>query len=417
MSVPGVSLDEFRSEAREFLDAHAQPRRHGAFEWGVGEDTIGFLDARAREDERALLDAARTWRATKFDAGFGWITGPVEYGGRALPSVYDVAWRALEASYAVPGDMFGIGTGMVGPTIAGHGTEATRGYVRQIFRGDLIACQLFSEPAAGSDLASVRMRADRDGDEWVLNGQKVWTSSAHHADIGEALARTDWDLPKHKGITAFIVDMKAPGVSVRPLRQINGNENFNEVFFTDVRVPDDHRLGAVNDGWRVAVTTLNNERASIGAGRNVEHLLDRLVETARRFGRLDDPVVRDRLARVISDFRIAEFSNQRAMDKIVAGRPPGPELAMAKQANVRNLSAAAALAADLLGPRIVARTDEWGTWPWANFLLSVPGQRIGGGTDEVMRTVVAERVLGLPKEPSIDRDRSFKDLPTGGTRS
>ena len=213
------------------------------------------------------LQRACEWRGKKYDAGFGWITGPVEYGGRGLPGAYEKAWNALEAQYQVPNQSaFTIGLGMVAPTILAHGSEtAKEAYLAKMYRADIVACQLFSEPGAGSDLASLQTKAERDGDEWVITGQKVWTTGAHYSDIGEIIARTDADLPKHKGLTGFIVDMKAPGVEVRPLRQMTGGASFNEVFFNEVRVPDDDRLGDLNNGWNVALTTLMNERAAIGA--------------------------------------------------------------------------------------------------------------------------------------------------------
>ena len=226
----------------------------------------------AEEKDRAeeLLDvqAACDFRRKRFDAGLGWITGPKEFGGRELPGAYERAYNQLEAKYQTPNmGVFTIGLGMVAPTILAHASDRAKDlYLEKLYRGDLVGCQLFSEPGAGSDLASLQTRAVRDGDEWIITGQKVWTSGAHYSDIGEIIARTDPDLPKHKGLTGFIVDMKAPGVEIRPLKQMTGGANFNEVFFTEVRVPDDHRLGDVNNGWNVALTTLMNERATIGGG-------------------------------------------------------------------------------------------------------------------------------------------------------
>ncbi len=270
-------MDEFITEVRAFLDASAErlPGPREAVAWGVGDDTIAYFSTDPPDVDRANAEKARQWQHRRFDAGLGWITGPVEYGGRGLTTAHDLLYDAIEAEYDVPdtGVLAVIGLGMIGPTILAHAPPHIRQrYLPAMYAGETIACQLFSEPGAGSDLASLSTKAEKDeaADEWVLNGQKVWTSIAQHADIGMALCRTSPDQPKHKGITAFIVDMKAPGVDVRPLRQMTGGADFNEVFLTDVRVPDDHRLGDVDEGWRVALTTLMNERATVG-GEGVGH--------------------------------------------------------------------------------------------------------------------------------------------------
>jgi acyl-CoA dehydrogenase len=276
-----------------------------------------------------------------------------------------------------------------------------------------VGCQLFSEPGAGSDLAGLQTKADRDGDEWIVTGQKVWTSGAQYSDIGEVICRTDPDQPKHKGLTGFIVDMHAPGVEVRPLRQMTGGASFNEVFFNEVRVPDDHRLGDVNQGWSVALTTLMNERSSIGAGggggggiANVT----RLAAMLHHFGLSDSAVHRDRLVDVYVRYQVAKLNNQRALDKIKAGQLPGPEMSIAKMALTDNMRRTSELVASILGPRMVADTGEWGTYAWGRYLCGVPGMRIAGGSDEVLRNIVGERVLGLPKDPGVDSTTPFKDL-------
>jgi alkylation response protein AidB-like acyl-CoA dehydrogenase len=271
-----------------------------------------------------------------------------------------------------------------------------------LFTSEHIWCQLFSEPGAGSDVASLAMRGVQDGDEWIVNGQKVWTTLAHVASYGIVLVRTDAEQVKHKGLTMFVVDMHAPGVEVRPLRQMTGGASFNEVFFEEVRVPDTHRLGDVDEGWTVALTTLMNERASIGGGGlgSGSTGTSRLIETARRVGVADDPMIRQRIADLFVRTNVARYNNLRAMAKIKAGQAPGPEMSIAKLSLTQNMSATASLIADILGPRLVADTGEWGTYAWSEYVLGVPGVRIAGGTDEVMRNIVGERVLGLPKEPS-----------------
>ncbi|MGH9135504.1 MAG: acyl-CoA dehydrogenase family protein, partial [Acidimicrobiales bacterium] len=388
-----LALDEFREECRAFLDANteqaAQPNEK--FVWGEGSDDISLFEEIDRETELRLLARAKEWRAKRYDAGLGWISGPTERGGRGLPAAYERAYAALEAKYKVPSQgFFGIGLGMVAPTILAHAQDHVKAkYLPGLYRGDIVACQLFSEPGAGSDLAGLQTRAERDGDEWVLSGQKVWTSGAHYSDIGEVICRTDADLPKHQGLTGFVVDMHAPGVDVRPLRQITGGASFNEVFFDEVRVPDDHRLGDVNQGWTVALTTLMNERASIGASAGGGGLglanASRLIETMRHFGCADDPVRRQELTRLYCQYQVAKLTNQRAMDKIKAGQAPGPELSIAKMALTQNLLQTAEFVASVLGPRITADTGEWGTYSWSKFLVGIPGMRIAGGTDEVLR--------------------------------
>jgi acyl-CoA dehydrogenase len=307
---------------------------------------------------------------------------------------------------------------MVAPTILAHATpEVKDAYLPDMWRGDLIGCQLFSEPNAGSDLASLQCKAIKDGDDWIITGQKVWTSGAHYSDIGEVICRTDPDLPKHKGLTGFVVDMKAPGVEVVPLRQMTGGTSFNEVFFTEVRVPDSHRLGDENQGWSVALTTLMNERASIGAGGGGGGLglasATRLVEMLKHFGLDEDPTFRDGLARLYTEFQVAKYTNQRALDRIKAGGLPGPEMSIAKLSLTRNLWSTAQNVSRVLGPRITADTGEWGTYAWAQFVCGISGMRIAGGSDEVMRNIIGERVLGLPKDPGIDSRTPFKDLKVG----
>jgi len=416
-----VSLDEFTEEVTSFLDNNAKRKdaEDKPFVWGEGEDDIGLFEEVDREREKRELAEAQAWRAKRYDAGLGWITGPKEYGGRELSTAHDRVYGGLEAKYDIPGmGFFGIGLGMVAPTILAHAQPHIRDrYLAKMYRGDIVGCQLFSEPGAGSDLASLQTRAERDGEEWILNGQKVWTSGAQYSDIGEIICRTDPDQPKHKGLTGFVVDMHAPGVEVRPLRQMTGGASFNEVFFTDVRVPDDHRLGDVNEGWTVALTTLMNERASIGAGGGGGGLglanSTRLVEMLRHFGLENDPVYRQDLMKLHIAYAVAKYNNQRAMDKIKSGQLPGPEMSIAKLSLTQNMWSTAQLVSRVLGPRIAANTGEWGTFSWAQFLLGVPGMRIAGGSDEVMRNIVAERVLGLPKDPGIDSKTAFKDLKVG----
>lgn len=405
-----VSLEAFSTSARAFLDANAEPRSEEKFAWGEGSDKVGLLEEKTVEQQAADLAGAKEWKALEFDAGFGWISGPEEYGGRALPEAYERAYAALRGDYRIPSqEPFLIGLGMVAPTILAHAVpEVKERYLRSMYRGDVVGCQLFSEPAAGSDLAGIETRAVRDGDEWVVSGQKVWTSGAQYSDIGEIITRTSPDKPKHKGLTMFLVDMRAPGVDVRPLRQMTGGATFNEVFFEEVRIHDSHRLGDVDEGWSVALTTLMNERAAIGGGGGGSGIgassLTRFVEMARHFGLADDSLVRQRLADAFVRTNVARYTNLRAMAKIRAGQLPGPEMSIAKLALTQNMQQLARTVSEVLGPRLVADTGEWGTYAFAEYVLGIPGARVAGGTDEIMRNIVGERVLGLPKEPKAATD-------------
>jgi acyl-CoA dehydrogenase len=399
-----VDPERFEQEARDFLESHAAKRPEETFVWGAGSQNVSLFPEKTPEQDVADLAAAREWAQTVFDAGFGWISGPPAYGGRGLPREYQRIYSSVAADYATPSmAAYGIGLGMVAPTILAHATEEVKqAYLKKMYRGDIVGCQLFSEPGSGSDLASLQTRAVRDGDEWVVNGQKVWTSGAQFSDIGEIICRTDPELPKHRGLTGFVVDMHAPGVEVRPLRQMTGGASFNEVFFTDVRIPDTHRLGDVNGGWTVALTTLMNERAAIGGGGGGVGLptTTRLIEMARALGRSEDPLIRQQLASIIVHERVAQYTNLRAMAKIAAGQLPGPEMSMAKLALTANMVRTCNFVSSTLGPELIADSGRWGTYAWSEFVLGVPGMRIAGGSDEVLRNILGERVLGLPKEPA-----------------
>jgi acyl-CoA dehydrogenase len=399
-----ITAEQFELDARAFLDAAAPKRPLETFVWGQGSEQVGLFPERTPDQQAADLAAARTWAQRVFDAGFGWITGPHPYGGRGLPREYQRIYATIAADYKMPSmSVYGIGLGMVAPTILAHATDEVKDtYLRRMHRGDIVACQLFSEPSSGSDLASLQTRAVRDGDEWVVNGQKVWTSGAQLSDIGEIICRTDPDLPKHRGLTGFVVDMHAAGVEVRPLRQMTGGASFNEVFFTNVRIPDSHRLGEVNGGWTVALTTLMNERAAIGGGGGGLGLptSTRLIELSRATGRSAEPLIRQQLASVIINERVARYTNLRAMAKIAVGQLPGPEMSLAKLSLTANMARTCDLVSSILGPSLVADTGAWGTYAWSEYLLGVPGMRVAGGSDEVLHNIIGERVLGLPKEPA-----------------
>ena len=420
-AVDAPDLVEFEREVITFLDANAEPKPvERSFEWGKGSDQVAVFEERDERTEGRLLDAAKAWRAKRYDAGLGWITGPRQFGGRELSAAHQRLYDATEARYRVPNQsFFTIGLGMVAPTILAHGSAAAKHrLLAPMHRADVVGCQLFSEPGSGSDLASLQTGAERDGDEWRITGQKVWTTGAQLSDVGEIIARTDPGLPKHQGLTGFIVDMRAPGVEVRPLRQMTGGASFNEVFFDEVRVPDEDRLGDVNQGWTVALTTLMNERAAIGGGgmSGSGDTMARLLAMPAAFGCADDPLVRQRLADIVIHTSVHRYTIQRAMDKIRAGQLPGPELSIAKLAGTNNMIRIGELVAAVLGARLTADTGEWGTFSWNQLVLGTPGARVAGGTDEVMRNIVGERVLGLPKQPGIDTTSPFRELEVGTRR-
>ncbi|QJS99348.1 acyl-CoA dehydrogenase [Streptomyces asoensis] len=402
-------MQDFAAEVRRFLDAHvAKTPDRTALTWGEGDDSMAYFSSLPPEEEREQVRRAREWQRIRHENGFGWITGPQEYGGRGLTPVHDLLYDAIESEYDVAdtGVLGVVGLGMIGPTILAHAQSPVKDrWLPAMYRGDAIACQLFSEPGAGSDLASVATRAVRgSGGEWVLNGQKVWTSVAQHSQIGLALTRTNPEAPKHRGITAFLVPMDAPGVEVRPLRQMTGGADFNEVFLTDVRVPDDHRLGEVDGGWTVALTTLMNERATVGsegAGPVAAALSpDRLSALMRATWTWDDRALRARLAELLVDALATEHLNARALRKLRSGVSPGAEMSVSKLMYGQNLTRAAHFVTDALGPRAIADTGQWGTYAWTELLLATPALRILGGTEEIMKNILAERVLGLPKEPA-----------------
>jgi alkylation response protein AidB-like acyl-CoA dehydrogenase len=403
------TLAAFEEEARAFLVRTSPPRRDRAAGWGEGSDEISAVAEKDREEELADVAVARAWRRELFDAGLGWLTGPTALGGRGLPVEYQEAFdRVAEGFELPPQQCFTVGLHIVAPTIVAHGTDEARAlYLEALYRADLMACQLFSEPDAGSDLAGVKARAVREEGGWRVSGQKVWTSGAHYSDLGEMLVRTDPSASKHGGLSMVLVDMADPGVEVRPLRQMSGGAAFNEVFVEDVFVPDSHVLAEPGQGWRVAMTTLGSERSSMGSGGANGGEFDpvpRLVDAARHLlagpdGEID-PLTRDELARATVSSRVLALLTER----FAAGGPAvshlgGAEMSLAKLAMTRHLMAVSDASGRVLGPRLVADTGEWGTYAWAQYVLGVPSYRLAGGTDEIMLNIIGERALGLPREP------------------
>jgi alkylation response protein AidB-like acyl-CoA dehydrogenase len=371
------------------------------FTWGEGDDAVRVFQEPDPVAEAAALPAIRRWRQELWDAGYGWIDGPPEYGGAGLPAAYARGFEQLTRRYHVPGDSaLTVSLGIIAPTILRHGTEAQRlHWLPRLYSGQQIACQLFSEPGAGSDLASVATRAVSDGSRWRISGQKVWTSGAHLADIGEIICRTA-DEPRHRNLTAFLISMDAPGVTVRPLRQMTGGAAFNEVFLDDVLTGDERRLGLVGDGWKVALTTLGHERRAMGhsafGGAGILST-ERLIGLVRAMNRDSDPVMRQEFGELISRLRTARYVQEVQAAQARAGEPAGPELALGKIALSDNFRRLAAFVAGVIGPAVIADTGAWGTYAWTSVLLGAPGYRLGGGTDEIIKTTVAQRALSLPR--------------------
>ncbi len=394
--------DDFVARATAWLEDNAErrPLSSAEFEWGAGDDSIRATGPDADHEEE-LMAAAAAWRAKAYDAGFAWAGGPKEYGGGGLDPELNDVWRRLESEFDVPDQgHYGPAWDMIGPAVMVHGSESVKQrFLGPIYRGEVMCSQLLSEPEAGSDLAGLKTRAVRDGDEWVVNGQKVWSSYAHRSKIGQLMARTDPDVPKHQGLTMFLLPLDTPGVEIRPLRQMNGQAEFNEIFLTDVRVPDANRVGEPGSGWRAVLTTLMSERASVGASKSqAVNPVQMLVELARHLDRTADPIVRQELMEVwITDFLIGKTDQRATDEREQSGRERGAEGSILKLLGSRQANRVGDIAGRLLGPAFTADTGEWGTYSWATQRLGAPSSRIAGGTDEVQRNILGERVLGLPK--------------------
>ena len=382
----------FRTKVRSFLEPRLQRR--------VPTDRLSIMGAGSDD-----LTSGREFLATLAEGGMAVPRWPSALGGMdATAEQAEVVAEELAEFEAPDLYPFMVGIGLVGPTLMEHGTadQQTR-WLPGIRSGEEIWCQLFSEPDAGSDLANLGSRAVRDGDVWRVSGSKVWSSRAHYARWGLLLARTDPSLPKHAGITAFALDMQDPGVTVRPLRQINGDTHFNEVFMDGVLVPDDCRLGEIGAGWKVAVTTLAHERSSIGSGWGGVSRTQ-LVDHVSRWGKVDDPVTRSRLVSSLIDIEVGNIAGLRAKVAARSGRPPGPEGSGAKLRNSQMLSKLGNFAVDVEGPAGVVGGDDWQT-----LFLTGPSFGIRGGTDEIQRNIIGERVLGLPPEPRVDKGVPFSE--------
>jgi alkylation response protein AidB-like acyl-CoA dehydrogenase len=382
----------YRAEVAAWLTANkadAPPRN------GSSEDT-------------EYIDSRRAWQRKLAEAGLAGVTWPKEYGGQGRGPIEQITVNQELAKAEVPGILDGIGLGMLGPCLIAHGSEEQKArHLGPMLHADEVWCQMFSEPAAGSDLAAVQTRARQNEDgSWTLNGQKVWTTNAQFASFGLLLARTDADVPKHKGLTMFIVPMDAEGVTIRGLRQISGEAEFNEVFFDDVRLEEDAVVGGVGNGWGTALTVLMFERLTIGFGAqsfgNPASLGELLGadEAARR-----DPEVRQRLGDLMTEFMAVQYNGYRALTVLARGQIPGPEAGLAKVTMVNAAIGAGDLIADTLGPEELATDHDW------SYIISfMPGLKSAGGTEQILRNTIGERVLGLPPEPRLDKGIPFSEL-------
>jgi alkylation response protein AidB-like acyl-CoA dehydrogenase len=392
----------FRAEARAFLNANAEPK-------GKARPVLRLGDLGAD-----AVAHCKAWQAKKADAGFAAITWPKRFGGREASPILQVIYHQEEDNYAVPRGLFEIGLGMCIPTMMAYAQpEQLDRYVRPALRGEEVWCQLFSEPAGGSDLAALRTRAERDGDDWIINGQKIWTSGAHLSDFGIIVVRTDPNVPKHEGLTFFFLDMRSPGIEIRPIHQMSGASHFNEVFFTDVRVPDAQRLGAVGQGWKVSLTTLMNERLAVGEVHRPD--VEDLLELARTLMLTGNAAVRERVAEWYARTQGLKFTRFRTMTALSRGQTPGPENSIHKLVNASKLQDIASYGLDLMGMAGVVMDDDLAA-AYAMFqhaLLSSPSARIAGGSDEILRNIIAERVLRLPADIRVDKNRPFNQVPTG----
>jgi alkylation response protein AidB-like acyl-CoA dehydrogenase len=397
----------FRTKARAFLDANAERRKPGAVE--------GY---RRGQDAPGAMERAKDFQRRKFDAGFVGFHWPTEWGGQGGTQIQNVIYNQEEAKYDVLTGLFGIGIGLAMPTICTWGTlEQRETFVQKTMRADYVWCQLFSEPGGGSDLAALRTRAEKDGDEWVVNGQKIWNSGAHYSDYGILVARSDPDAVKHAGLSFFILDMKAPGIEIRPIRQVSGSSHFNEVFFTNVRIPDSRRVGPVGAGWKVALTTLMNERHGMrdapGPDFNELFSLARQVELEDGLA-IDNAAVQEKLAEFYVRSQGLKFTKFRGMTALSRGQTPGPESSIIKVVAANKLQDILSYGLDLIG---MAGPTMGDTMPVSGIfeeaLLYSPALRLAGGTDEIMKNIIAERVLGLPQDPRVDKGVPWRDVPTG----
>ncbi len=396
----------FRQEVRAFLEAHATLRTGTDADWSRGNV------ATDPDQQAEYVRRCQEWQRTLYDHGWAGLAWPKAFGGAGRSPAHQIIFNQELAVFDATSGFIGAAQQLVGPPLMRHGSrEQQARYLGPLLRGDEGWCQLFSEPGAGSDLACLATRAVADGDEWVVNGQKVWTSAAQHADFGILLARTDPDAPKHKGITFFIVDMRSPGIEIRPLVQATGLTHFNEVFLTDVRIPAANVVGEVGEGWTVARTVLASEAGMIG-GAGQSSTFDAVLALARECERTADPLIRQRLADVYIRERIIKFLGYRMQTAIMHKRGTPPDPSVLKNFFTTTLSRRVELAVELEGAGgMLAGSDAPQDGFWQQQVMAQFSSRIGGGTNEVHKNMIGERALGLPAEPRADKDVPWRDLP------
>ncbi|MCH1526359.1 MAG: acyl-CoA dehydrogenase family protein [SAR86 cluster bacterium] len=393
---------QFRNTCREWLEKNAEPKSNKKKE--------DFADIE-------FLDVAREWQKKKYDAGWAMLHWPKEYGGIAASPIERIIWAEEESKFNVPRGIFEIGLGMCGPVMMEYASdEQKERYLPAMAEGTEIWCQLFSEPSAGSDVAGLRSKAVQDGDNWIINGQKVWTSGAHFCDYGILVVRHDPNLEKHKGMTFFFVDMKSPGIEVKPIKQITGGSSFNEVYFTDVVIPDSQRLGAIGDGWKVAITTLMNERLAVGDANGAD--VKEAFNWAKKQDDSGESLINNRATREsIADWYCEanglKNTKLRTMSALSKGETPGPEASITKIVSANKLQDIGNFGIDSLDMAGMLRTDDNEIQSFQNAWLGAPGLRIAGGTDEILKNIISERVLGLPQDKRSDKGMPFKDIPSG----
>jgi len=397
---------EFRAKCRAWLEANAElktKKTNSAKNMNLGN--------------KSLLEAAAEWQKKKYDAGWAMIHWPKEFGGIGATPIERIIWAQEESKFNVPKGVYEIGLGMAGPVMMEYATdEQKERYLPPMAEGKEIWCQLFSEPSAGSDVAGLRSKAVQDGENWIVNGQKVWTSGAHFSDFGILVVRHDPSLEKHKGLTFFFVDMKSPGIEVKPIKQLTGGSSFNEVYFNDVVIPDSQRLGEIGDGWKVAITTLMNERLAVGDADGVD--ANEAFELAKKHDKdgeqlIDNNAVRESIADWYCEASGLKNTKLRTMSALSRGDTPGPEASITKIVSANKLQAIGNFGMDSSDMSGMLMNEESDFIKFQMAWMGAAGLRIAGGTDEILKNIIAERVLGLPQEARADKGLAFKDIPSG----
>ena len=397
---------EFRAKCRAWLENNAElktKKTNSAKNMNVGN--------------KSLLEAAAEWQKKKYDAGWAMIHWPKEFGGIGATPIERIIWAQEESKFNVPKGVYEIGLGMAGPVMMEYATdEQKERYLPPMAEGKEIWCQLFSEPSAGSDVAGLRSKAVQDGENWIVNGQKVWTSGAHFSDFGILVVRHDPSLEKHKGLTFFFVDMKSPGIEVKPIKQLTGGSSFNEVYFNDVVIPDSQRLGEIGDGWKVAITTLMNERLAVGDADGVD--ANEAFELAKKHDKdgeqlIDNNAVRESIADWYCEASGLKNTKLRTMSALSRGDTPGPEASITKIVSANKLQAIGNFGMDSSDMSGMLMDEESDFIKFQMAWMGAAGLRIAGGTDEILKNIIAERVLGLPQEARADKGLAFKDIPSG----